>query len=146
MFIPWTVRPYLEDVFFPRCLTLIISPLDCHFHIYQWHTVSAKQNWHSRVLNEKLRFSQIMQNFLALYGIRMFTTAFIRPNYLSLFWARWIQSTLPHTAPTTSFLILYSYINLALPGGLFPLDFTIKILKAFMFFTFVMHSLSNSFS
>jgi hypothetical protein len=37
-------------------------------------------------------------------------------------------------------------MNLQLPGGLFPLGFTIKTLKVFVFFTFVMHSLPNSFS
>ena len=80
-----------------------------------------------------------MQTFLALYGIRRFTTAFTRPKYLSLFWTRRILSTLPHTAPITSFLILYSYMNLQLSDGLFPLGFTIKSLKVFVFFTFVMY-------
>jgi hypothetical protein len=80
-----------------------------------------------------------VQTFFALYGIRRFTTAFTRPKYLSLFWTSRILSTLLHTAPITSFLILHSYMNLQLPGGLFPLGFTIKSLKVLVFFTFVMY-------
>jgi hypothetical protein len=50
----------------------------------------------SRVLLEKLTFSQPVKKFLAFYGTRMFITAVTSVRHLSLSWASSIQSIPPH--------------------------------------------------
>jgi len=63
------------------------------------HGESLKSRLHSylltprsRVLLVKLTFSQVVKKFPALYGTRWFINAFTRAHYLSLSWARSIQS------------------------------------------------------
>ena len=57
----------------------------------------------SRILLEKLTFSQLVKKFPAFYGTRRFITAFVSGRHLSLSWARSIQSMPLHP---TSFLTL----------------------------------------
>jgi hypothetical protein len=62
-------------------------------------------------------------SFPVFYGNRRFNTEFTRALYLSLFWARPIQSTLPHSTSTRSILILSNHLRLGLPSGLLPSGF-----------------------
>ena len=65
--------------------------------------------------------------FPAFYGARRFITAFKSSRYLSLSWARSIQSLLPHLTPWSSSLILSSHLRLGL-ASLFPSCFLSKTL------------------
>ena len=60
-----------------------------------------------------------MLNYPLLWT-RMFITAFTRAQYLSVFWARSIQSTHTHPVSWRSNLILSSHLSLVLQSGLFP--------------------------
>jgi hypothetical protein len=53
---------------------------------------------------------------------------FLRSRYLSLPWARWIQSTASHPISLSSILILYSHLHLGLPSALFHSGFLTKTL------------------
>ena len=52
----------------------------------------------SRIILEKLIFSQLVKKFPAFYGTRRSITAFTRPSHVSLSWTRSIQS-MPHHIP-----------------------------------------------
>ena len=58
----------------------------------------------------------------------MFITMFTSSRHVSLSWASSIQSMLPHTTSWKSILILYSYLSLSHPSGLFPSGFPTKTL------------------
>jgi len=82
----------------------------------------------SRVLLEKLNFSQQVKKFPVFYGTRRFITAFINARHLSLSWARSIQSVPTHPTSWRSNLILSSHLRLGVPSGLFPSGFPTKLL------------------
>ena len=71
-----------------------------------WYLLTS---W-SRVLLEKLTRSLLVEKFPAFYGNRRFITAFTSALHLSLFWARSIQSMLPHPTSWRSVLILSSHL------------------------------------
>ena len=72
----------------------------------------------SRVHSEKLTCFQLVKKFPAFYVIRRFITAFTSAHYLSLTWARAIQSVPPHATSWRSILLLPSHLRLGLPSGL----------------------------
>jgi len=80
----------------------------------------------SWVLLEKLIGSQLVKKFPIFYGTRRFITAFT--CHLSLSWARSIQSKPTYRTSWRSILILFYYLRLGLPSGLFPWSFSIKTL------------------
>jgi hypothetical protein len=53
----------------------------------------------SRVIFRKLIVAQLAKKFRAFYGTRSFITVFQGDRHWSQSWARWIQSTQPHTRP-----------------------------------------------
>jgi hypothetical protein len=59
---------------------------------------------------------------------RRLITAFTSARHLSLSWARSIQSIPPHPTSWRSILILFSYLRMGLPRGLFPSGFPTKTL------------------
>ena len=81
-----------------------------------------------RVLLEKLTGSQLVKKFPESYGTRRFITAFTSAHHLSLSWTSSIQSMPPHPTSWRSILILYSYLCLGLPSGLFSSGFPTKTL------------------
>ena len=82
----------------------------------------------NRVLLEKLRGSQIVKKFPAVYGTRRFITAFTSAHYLSISWASSIQSIPPHHTSWRSIFILSSHLSMGLPSCLFPSGFFTKTL------------------
>jgi len=82
----------------------------------------------NKVLLEKLTGSQLVKKFSALYGMWRFITAFTLARHLSLSWTSSIQSTPPHPTSCRSILMLFSYLRLVLPSGLFPSGFPTKTL------------------
>ena len=80
----------------------------------------------SRVLLEQLTGSQPVKKFPAFYETRKFITAFTSAHYLSLFWARSIQSMPPHPTSWRSIFVFSSHQRLGLPSGVFPSDFLTK--------------------
>ena len=77
---------------------------------------------------EKLIVSHVVRKFLTFHANQMFITAFIRARHLFLSWARWIQSRFPIHISRWSLLILFSYLRVVLPSGLFPSGFATKTL------------------
>jgi hypothetical protein len=98
-------------------------------------------NSRSWTLLEKLPIVKPLKYFPAFYENRRFITAFTRALYLSLSWARSIQSIPSHPISLRSNLILSTHIRLGLPSGLFHFAFPTNILHAFLFSPFVLHAL-----
>jgi hypothetical protein len=80
-------------------------------------------------LLQKLTVSYLLKKLPAYYGTQMFITVLRRVNHLSLSWARWIQS---HTLISIS--ILFSYVCLGPPNGIFHSGFPHKTSHAFLSF------------
>jgi len=72
----------------------------------------------SRVLLEKLTYSQLVQKFPAFYGTRKFITSLTNARHLSLSWASSIQSIPPHPTSWGSILILFSRLRLMSSGDM----------------------------
>jgi hypothetical protein len=64
---------------------------------------------HSTVL-EKLTGLQLVKKLPTFYGTRRFINTFTSAHHLSLYWASWIQSILPHSTSWRSTLIACIYI------------------------------------
>jgi len=77
-------------------------------HTHATHFFNSLTPWRITLL-EKLTRSQLVKKFPAFYGTRRFITAFTRARYLSLSWARSIQSM-----PPTHFL--KNHLNIILPS------------------------------
>ena len=82
----------------------------------------------SRVLHEKPTRPQLVKKLPAFCGTRRFITAFTRARHLSLFWARSIQSMPFHPTYWRFISILYSYLCLCLPSGIFSSGLLTQIL------------------
>jgi len=73
-----------------------------------------------RVLLEKLTGLQLVRNFPAFHGTRMFVTALTSVRHLPLSWASPIKSIYPHLTSWRSILILSTHLCLGLPLVSFP--------------------------
>ena len=83
----------------------------------------------NRVILEKLTGFQLVKKFLAFfYSTRRYMTSFTSARHLSLSWASWIQSILPHPTTWRSILILSSHLRLGLQCELLPSGFPTKTL------------------
>ena len=80
--------------------------------------------WSGVFFSEANRFSA-SHEFPTFYGTRRFITTFKSARYLSLSWARSIQS-MPDPTSWRSILILFSHPRLRLPSGLSPSGFPTK--------------------
>jgi hypothetical protein len=69
---------------------------------------------------------QLVKTFPAFYGTGRFIAAFTSARHLSLSWTSLVQSIPPHPTVWRSILILFSYLRLGLPSGLFPSGFPTK--------------------
>ena len=76
---------------------------------------------------EANRFSASQKTYV-FYGTRRFITTLTSAHHLSLSTARSIQSVPTHPTSWRSILILFSYLSLGLPSGLFPTGFYTKTL------------------
>jgi hypothetical protein len=89
----------------------------------------------SRVHFEKLIVAQLIKQFPAIYGTRMFVTVltgtYPEPDESSLH---------PPTHVFGSILILSSHIRLGLPSGLYPSSFSTKIFMHFSSLPYVLHT------
>jgi hypothetical protein len=79
----------------------------------------------SWALLEEPQIVQPPKNFSAFYGTRRFNTVLTR--------AISMQSTPSHPISLRSILILFIYLRLGLPSGLFPSGFPTDILYVFLF-------------
>ena len=84
-----------------------------------------------KVLLEKLGVSQLVKNFSHFIEAEDFITGFTGISQLSFSSAR--QSTSSCHVTLRFILILFSYLSLGCPSGLFPSDFPTKTLYAFIF-------------
>ena len=104
-----------------------------HVEILKWYILLGACSTHlltpwCRVLLEKLIGLQLVKNFPAFHGTRMFINVLTSVRHLSLSWANPIQSTYPHPTSWRSILILSTHLRLGLPSGLFPSGFPTKTL------------------
>jgi hypothetical protein len=83
-------------------------------------TYSEEQSFERPIIFQQVKI------FLAFYGSRRFITTFTSARNLSLSWARSMQSMPSHLTSWRSILILYSYLLMGLPSGLFPSGFHTK--------------------
>jgi len=79
----------------------------------------------SKVLLDKLTGPHLFKGFSVFYGTRKFITALASAFHPPLNWARLVQSIL-HKTYWRSTLILYFYLHLRFPKGIYPSRFTIK--------------------
>jgi hypothetical protein len=79
---------------------------------------------------------QPLGRFPAFYGTRRLITEFTRALHLYLSWAKRIQSTTLTPISKRSILMLYIYLRLSLPSGLFPSGFPTNNLYTFLFSPF----------
>ena len=93
----------------------------------------------SRVLSEKLTSFQLVKKFPAFYVTRKFITAFTIARYLSLSWAREIQSVTPHASSWKFILLLSFHLRLCLPSGLLCSDLHTKVLHTPFLFPAMPH-------
>jgi hypothetical protein len=66
------------------------------------------------------------------YGIRMFSTMFLKTCHWSQSWAKWIQFICSQPFSFWSIVILFPHLRLDLPSYLFSSNFLMKILYAFL--------------
>jgi hypothetical protein len=85
---------------------------------------------------------QPLKNFSWFYETRRFITVFTKALYWSIFWAR---STHPISLHRISLGPIY-HLRLGLPSGLVPFGIPTNILYAFIFSSFMLHSLPIQFS
>ena len=81
-----------------------------------------------RVFLEKLTGLQLVKEFPAFHGTRMFITALTSVRLLSLSWASPKQSIFPHPISWRPILILSTHLRLGLPSGLLTPSFPTKTL------------------
>jgi len=98
-----------------------------------------------RVLLEKLTGLQLVKEFPAFHGTGRLVTVLTSVRHLSLSWAKLINSIYPHTTSMRSILILFTYLRLGFPSGLFPSGFLTKNLYAPSPLPYAQHALPNSF-
>ena len=120
-------KPVLRNGYFSKCVVIFVRSsflLECDTELLTYlliYLLTYLLTPCSRVLLQKLTGFQLVKKFPAFYGTRRFITAFTSVRYLSLFWARSIQSMSPHPNSWRS-----SHLRLCLPSGLFPSDFPTK--------------------
>ena len=96
----------------PHCTILYYTIL---YYTILYYTILYYTLW-SRVIPEKLTFSQLIRKFLMFCRNRSFITAFTSPRHVSLSWARLIQSVPPYPTSCRTILILSSHLSLVLPS------------------------------
>ena len=74
----------------------------------------------SRILLEKLTGSQLVKKFHAFYETQRFITALTSARYLSISWARSVQSIPTQPTSWICIVILSSHLRLGFTSGLFP--------------------------
>jgi hypothetical protein len=123
----WPFVPISDTTSKFTCSNLFLP--ECYWYC-TWRTTSVQNfseltHHHSRswALLEKLPIVQLLENFPAFYGTRMFITVFTRALHWSLFWARSIQSIPSHPISLRSILTLATHLRLGLPSVLFLLAF-----------------------
>jgi len=103
------------------------------FSLFSFWTVSDFVTTWGIILFEKLSHS-VNQEISLLYRTRIYITVFTTACPWSLSWARCLQATLSQPITLRSILILFYYLCLGVPSGLFLLGFPTKIVYAFLFF------------
>jgi hypothetical protein len=93
-----------------------------------------------RVIPEKLTFPLQLKKFPALYGTRMFITAFTRARHLSQI----DPVVAPHPSSLRSILILFPYLCLGFSNSVLPSGFYTETLYAPLFSPHVPHALPIS--
>jgi hypothetical protein len=78
---------------------------------------------YSKVLLEKLMVLQLIERFPTFCGTPHFPTLLTTACHLSLYWARWIQSTPSWPIPWESIFIFFLHLYIGLPSCLFPSGF-----------------------
>ena len=91
------------------------------------HTQHVWRTLWDRVFLKKLRVSELVKKFPAVYGTHSVMTVFAKTRCLSLSWARSIRST-PQLISLRFILIRSSRLRLGLQSCLFPLGFPTKLL------------------
>jgi hypothetical protein len=74
---------------------------------------SSSHSW-SRVVLEKLIVTQLVNKFPTFYGTFRFIIMFTRAHHLSLSWARWVWSVLPHPISERCILISSFHLHLGI--------------------------------
>jgi len=111
----WRILQTLHDSSWSHCWVpnRHVRTVDVSSKQVTLHVGSQNNAWNED-FPEKLRVTQLVKKFPALYGTRKFITAFKRAHCRSLSRARWLQSTPSHPFFLRSILMLSFHLPLNL--------------------------------
>lgn len=110
----------------PLCFMFVSMPENIKLPFKLWHLLSGcgSQNYAA---------TNIVNKLPTFYGSCRFLTIFVQACFLSLSWAKWIQSTSLHPVYLRHSLVLSYHLHLGLSSRLFPSGLPTQTQHAFLF-------------
>jgi hypothetical protein len=97
------------------------------FHVHLTKSMEQSHPWN-------LIVAHLVKKFPAVYETQMYVTVYTRTHFRSVCWGRWITSIPSYPSSLSYILMLFSYLRLGVPRGLFPSGYPTRTLFAFIVF------------